>query len=90
MCMNKYIYVYIYIYIYTLSYFETVRGDNPWRTSLLIFHLEPIREQPITKKQLVRTVGRYRDVMMPRTFGIYNAPPLDHATIPDLRVVGMS
>ena len=46
---------------------------------LLIFHLDPIRGQPITSEQLVRTVGRYRDVMRPRTFGIYNALPLDHA-----------
>ena len=31
-------------------------------------------------------MGRYRDVMRPRTFGIYNALPLDHAAISVSRI----
>ena len=58
---------------------------------LIIFHcsyfmIDPIRKQPITSATLVRAVGRYRNVMRLRTFGIYNALPLDHAVLPVSRI----
>ena len=53
----------------------------PLRTS----HYASIREQCITSELLVRFVGRYRDVLRIRTFGIYMFP-LDLAVIPASRI----